>query len=479
MSCLTSFSNLRPLIGRFKIKEELGRGAMGVVYRAIDPLIERTVAIKTIPLDLPEAERVLFEERFQREAKSAGRLSHPSIVTIYDVGEAGDLAYIAMEYLHGQSLKEILDQHGFLPLDMALDTAIQMADALAYAHEHGVVHRDVKPGNVIMLEERGAIKLTDFGIAHLNAAQTETRAGLLVGSPRYMAPEQITGKPVDGRTDVFSAAVVLYEMLTGQAPFTAPDLHMLLYRIVNEAPLPASRLRPDIPVELDRLLARCLAKQPNLRPASARDLYLELKKIAALDAVMLTSGTSPQRLRPLALFAFSIPVLVFLLLAAGLDCHQLFHSPAPRHGDPVATPKHPARSFSKGRQACCDCKTPRHFPRIAQSKPVPPRLDAQQIPAKAPDSYLVSVDKRLAELRLKRAEMLSRLTELHPDVVLLNRQIEQLKYEKAKYLSGTNLDSGPDPRTIVPALHSIDSPAQSRWPTFSAGAGCLRGRSRG
>ena len=317
------------LIGRFKIEEELGRGAMGVVYRAIDPLIERTVAIKTIPLDLPQAERVLFEERFQREAKSAGRLSHPNIVTIYDVGEAGNLAYIAMEYLHGHSLKEILDHHGFLPLDIALDTAIQMADALAYAHEHGVVHRDVKPGNVILLEERGAIKLTDFGIAHLNVGQSETHAGELLGSPRYMAPEQITGKPVDGRTDVFSAAVVLYEMLTGQAPFTAPDLHMLLYRIVNETPPPASRLRPDTPVELDRLLARCLAKQPNLRPASARELHLELKKIAALNAVKQNAGASSQRLRALALFAFFIPVLVFVVLAVGLNVIDYFISPQP------------------------------------------------------------------------------------------------------------------------------------------------------
>jgi eukaryotic-like serine/threonine-protein kinase len=221
-------------IGRFEVMEEVGRGSMGVVYRAIDPLIERTVAIKTIRLDLPDEERAPFEDRFLREAKSAGRLSHQNIVTIYDVGETGDVAYIAMEYLKGRSLKEILDQHGQLPLDLALDTAIQMADALAFAHLHGIVHRDVKPGNVIVLEGRGAIKLTDFGIAHIHA-HSETRHDVLTGSPRYMAPEQITGKPIDGRTDVFSAGVVLYEMLTGQAPFTAPDLHILLYRIVPHA----------------------------------------------------------------------------------------------------------------------------------------------------------------------------------------------------------------------------------------------------
>jgi serine/threonine-protein kinase len=266
-------------IGRFEIMEELGRGSMGVVYRAIDPLIERTVAIKTVQLDLPENERVPFEDRFLREAKSAGRLSHPNIVTIYDVGETGNMAYIAMEFLKGESLKDILDRHGCLPIELALDTAIQMTEALAFANEHGIVHRDVKPGNVLVIEGRGTIKLTDFGIAHINA-QSETHHDVLMGSPRYMAPEQITGRAIDGRTDVFSAGVVLYEMLTGQAPFTAPDLNTLLYRIVNEAPAPASRLRHDVPHELDQLMSRCMAKHPDQRPDSARELNLQLNAIS-------------------------------------------------------------------------------------------------------------------------------------------------------------------------------------------------------
>jgi serine/threonine-protein kinase len=422
------------MIGRFKIVDELGRGAMGVVYRAIDPLIERTVAIKTIPLDLPETERALFEERFLREAKSAGRLSHPSIVTIYDVGEAGDVAYIAMEYLRGQSLKEILDQHGSLPLDLALDTAIQMADALAFAHEHGIVHRDVKPGNVIVLEDRGAVKLTDFGIAHINASQSETRAGVLLGSPRYMAPEQITGKPVDGRTDVFSTGVVLYEMLTGQAPFTAPDLHMLLYRIVNEAPPPASRLRSDIPPELDRLLARCLAKQPNLRPASARELHLELQKIAALDTIKLPAGTSPKRLRRLALFAFSIPVLVFLVLSMGLVVINFFITRQPTLATapaPMASGPFPA----KADKPAVATGSATHGAQRSGEAPSHIR-PAQKKSARTSDYYLIRVDKQLAELKVKRAEMLSSYTELHPDVVMLDRQIEQLESEKADYLKG-------------------------------------------
>ncbi len=431
MSVVLSDSMTLPsMIGRFRIVEELGRGAMGVVYRAIDPLIERTVAIKTIPLDLPEAERAQFEERFLREAKSAGRLSHPNIVTIYDVGEAGDVAYIAMEYLRGQSLKDILDLHGPLPLDLALDTAIQMADALAFAHEHGVVHRDVKPGNVIVLKNRGVIKLTDFGIAHINAAQSETRAGVLLGSPRYMAPEQITGKPVDGRTDVFSTGVVLYEMLTGLAPFTAPDLHMLLYRIVNETPLPASRLRPDIHADVDRLLTRCMAKQPNLRPAGARELSQELKKIAAPGPVKPPAVTSPKKLRRLALFAFSIPVLVFLMLFLGLVIinyfvtHQAAVPTAPTTmPDGLATHEKPAGRAKKSSLATSGSEeTHTHAAQATRAKPT--------------DPYLEKLDKKLAELRVKRAELLSTYTELHPDVVILDRQIEQFENERADYLEG-------------------------------------------
>jgi eukaryotic-like serine/threonine-protein kinase len=409
-------------IGRFEVMEELGRGSMGVVYRALDPLIERTVAIKTIPLDLPDSERVPFEDRFLREAKSAGRLSHPNIVTIYDVGETGNMAYIAMEYLKGQSLKEILDQHGCLPLDLAMDTAMQMADALAYAHEHGIVHRDVKPGNVIVLEDRGDIKLTDFGIAHINA-QSETRRDVLMGSPRYMAPEQITGNPIDGRTDVFSAGVVLYEMLTGQAPFTAQDLHMLLYRIVNEVPAPVSHLRPDIPHQLDNLLARCMAKQPQQRPASARNLYLELKEIAAQVAGEQTSRAEEKRPRQLAVAAFSIPLLVFLILSIGLIVIEHF-VPQSHLPQTVYEPKAKGSSASNGTDT----------PGEAASQQIREPSSQPSKPGKTQDYYLTNIDKKLAELKVKRAEMLSTYTELHPDVILLDRKIEELENERALHL---------------------------------------------
>ena len=204
-------------LGRYEILAELGRGAMGVVYKAIDPFIDRTVAIKTIQLDLSRDELANFEERFYREAKSAGRLNHPNIVTIYDVGKTGKIAYMAMEFLEGQLLKEILDVHTAMSVDRIADIAAQVADALAYAHENGIVHRDIKPAN-IMLVRSNVVKITDFGIAQMPSG-SRTLAGTVMGSPKYMAPEQVVGAAVDGRSDLFSLGVVLYEMLTGEPAF--------------------------------------------------------------------------------------------------------------------------------------------------------------------------------------------------------------------------------------------------------------------
>jgi len=190
-------------IGRYEILDEIGQGAMGTVYRARDPMIERVVAIKTVSIALLRQEGADAEARFLREAQSAGRLSHPNIVTIYDVGEADGLAYIAMEYLSGKTLRDIMNR-GPMPLDLVLDTITQMAEALTFAHEHGVIHRDIKPANVVITRQHGRIKLTDFGIAHLvNSNHTQT--GQMLGSPRYMSPEQAMGRMVDGRSDIFFA----------------------------------------------------------------------------------------------------------------------------------------------------------------------------------------------------------------------------------------------------------------------------------
>jgi serine/threonine protein kinase len=268
-------------LGRYEILSELGQGAMGVVYKAIDPLIDRVVAIKTIKFEGSREDCAQFEERFYREAKSAGRLNHPHIVTIYDVGKSDSTAYIAMEYLQGRQLKDILDVHTAMPVDTIVDIAAQIAEGLAYAHKNGIVHRDIKPAN-IMLVQGDKVKITDFGIARMSSS-TGTLAGTVLGSPRYMAPEQVIGKVVDGRSDIFSLGVVLYEMLTGESPFDGDNINTTMYRIVNEAPVPPKTLVPRIPEVFDYIVAKALAKHPDARYQSADEMAHALRNYKALS----------------------------------------------------------------------------------------------------------------------------------------------------------------------------------------------------
>lgn len=261
-------------IGRFVVGECLGRGAMGTVYRAQDPLIERTVAVKVLSVDLAPAERAEFRECFFREAKAAGRLNHSNIVTIYDIGESEDTPYIAMEYLPGLTLRETLDSGAVLPVRRVVEIAMLVARGLDYAHQNGVIHRDVKPAN-IMLARSGQVKIMDFGIA-VASDTGRTQTGALFGSPRYMAPEQIANGAVDARTDVFSLGVTLYEMLTGKDPFEGQTIPEVMHKILHVDPAPPATLNPDIPERLEQIVMRALAKNPADRFGSARDLGLEL-----------------------------------------------------------------------------------------------------------------------------------------------------------------------------------------------------------
>jgi serine/threonine-protein kinase len=247
---------------------------MGTVYKAVDPLIERTVAIKTINLNLSKEERAEFEERFYREAKSAGRLNHANIVTIYDVGETDDVAYIAMEYLNGESLREMLDSGVVLPVDMIGDIAARIAAALDYAHENHVVHRDIKPANIMITPGRD-VKIMDFGIAQIPAG-SRTQTGTVLGSPKYMAPEQVAGQATDGRTDIFALGVVLYEMLTGSTPFNGDNLSAIMYKVLNEQPAPPSTVNPRVPPFFDRIVSRALAKRPQDRYQTAGEFARDL-----------------------------------------------------------------------------------------------------------------------------------------------------------------------------------------------------------
>jgi len=409
-------------IGRYEILDEVGQGAMGTVYRARDPLIERTVAIKTVPITKLRQEGADTESRFLREAQSAGRLSHPNIVTIYDVGEADGLAYIAMEYLHGATLRDLMNK-GPMPLDLALDTATQMAEALAFAHEHGVIHRDIKPANVVVTGQRGRIKLTDFGIAHL-ANSDHTHAGQMLGSPRYMSPEQAMGREVDGHSDIFSLGAVLYEMLTGHYAFDGDSLPSIVYRVVNEAPVAASALRPQLPAELASLLARMLDKNPQVRP-DARALVNALHALVPAEPQPPAPPPSNRISRLLPILAFGIPVGVFLLIGVGIIVIEHFlatpqpSAPAPTQKTATEPVTPPPTGAAPGSQASAVPAEPAR----------PPKKQAIEA-----DAYLAGLDKKQVELRIKRTELLLRYTEQHPDVVQVDRQLEQLRIERRGYL---------------------------------------------
>jgi serine/threonine-protein kinase len=262
-------------LGRYEIVSLLGEGGMGRVYKARDPMIDRTVAIKTLGVDLDAAQLEEFKERFFREARTAGRVSHPNVVTIFDVGESDGVAFIAMEYVEGRTLREQLEGGAFLGVDEACRIAAQVANALAAAHKLGIVHRDVKPGN-IMITAEGGVKLMDFGIARLPDGM-RTKTGLLVGSPLYVAPERIVGRTVDGRSDLFSLGVVLYEMLTGVHPFKRPGVTEVLNAVLGDRYDPPSAHNHRVPAVFERIFAKALAKRPDDRYQHATELARDLE----------------------------------------------------------------------------------------------------------------------------------------------------------------------------------------------------------
>ena len=271
-------------LGRYHILGELGHGAMGTVYRAHDPLIEREVAIKTLHPNLPPEVIAEVRERFLREAKSAGRLNHPNIVTIFDVGEQDGVAYMAMELLEGRSLQQILTESARLPFQTIADLIAQIADALDRAQQLGIVHRDVKPANIVV-SASGHAKLTDFGVAYVPAS-TVTQTGTMIGSPRYMSPEQVLGLPIDPRSDIFSLGVVLYEILARSAPFVRPGdttIFPLINRIAAEPHLPVTQLDPSIPAAFEAVLCKALAKKPEERYQRGGEMASDLRNIRGLE----------------------------------------------------------------------------------------------------------------------------------------------------------------------------------------------------
>ncbi len=286
---LSSHDPMLPLtptkLGRYEIVDEIGKGAMGIVYLARDPLIGRLVALKTfrVGYSIKDQEMEQFRIRFMREAQSAGILTHPNIVTIHDVVEASDegLAFIAMEYVRGTNLKLMLQAEQPLTLTAALDVISQVGDALDYAHANRVIHRDVKPANILITQD-GRVKITDFGIARLDSSNL-TQEGQLLGTPNYMAPEQIQGKEVDHRADLFSLGVVLYEMLTRHKPFQGENLTVVSHRIVYDPFTPPRDFGQSLPPGVERVLTRALEKDPARRYQRAKDMVEDLRR--ALESV--------------------------------------------------------------------------------------------------------------------------------------------------------------------------------------------------
>jgi len=264
--------------GRYEIVGELGRGAMGVVYKARDPQIDRMVAVKTVSMwgQEPEEEQE-FRLRFMNEAQAAGRLHHPGIVAVFDVGQHPETKdpYIVLEYVDGESLNRILHREKKLSLGRALKLAEEVADALDYAHAQGVIHRDIKPGNILVTPE-GRAKIADFGIAKLNLAHF-TLPGKVLGTPAYMAPEQLSGENCDGRSDVFSLGVILYAMVTGHSPFQGNSATTVCFKVANREPIAASALDMSLPPQLDAVISRAMAKDPNERYQRGADLAEDLR----------------------------------------------------------------------------------------------------------------------------------------------------------------------------------------------------------
>jgi serine/threonine-protein kinase len=268
----------KPMLGRYQIEKELGKGAMGVVYLGRDPKINRVVAIKTMALsqEFEEDELVEVKERFFREAETAGRLNHQNIVTMYDAGEEHDLAFIAMEFLKGRDLVPYTKPDHLLPLPQVVSILARVADALAYAHSNNVVHRDVKPANVMYEPESDQVKVTDFGIARITDS-SKTKTGMVLGTPSYMSPEQLSGKKIDGRSDLFSLGVTLYQMVCGQLPFVGDSMAQLMFKIANEAQADIRSMNPQVPDGLAAVIDRALSKDMEQRYQTGDEMARDLR----------------------------------------------------------------------------------------------------------------------------------------------------------------------------------------------------------
>src|SRR5205809_2788039 len=276
-------------IGKYEIRRERGRGAMGVVYEGYDPSIKRVVALKTIRADqLAGGDLAAVIARFRREAQAAGRLNHPNIVSIYDFGEDGGVWYIAMEFVQGRELKECFETNERFKIADIVRIMSQILNALDYSHRQGVVHRDIKPANIFLLAD-GSVKVSDFGIAHIESSNL-TQVGTVMGTPSYMSPEQIMGLPVDGRSDLFSTGVVLYQFLTGERPFSG-SATTTMHKVLEEDPLPPSTLNVQLPPAMDAVVRKALAKRADERFQTAQEFADAIRAAAPATTAPVAAAT--------------------------------------------------------------------------------------------------------------------------------------------------------------------------------------------
>ena len=299
-------------IGRYKILEKIGQGAMAEVFKAHDPKIDRTLAIKVLREErCTDAE---YRVRFLREAKAAGILAHPNIVTVYDVGEVEDRPYIAMELLEGTPLDRVMKTGQKLPLPDVVSIGIQLAQALGFAHSKGIVHRDMKPSNIV--RSGTSVKVTDFGIARIESQESarQTQMGEILGTPQYMSPEQVLGKDVDARSDLFSVGVILYQLLSGETPFEADTLTTLLYKIATEEPKPIN-IPPDLPASLKRIVERLLKKQPEKRYQSAKEVADALALVQQELQAKAEEGDLPRVIPIRITWTLAMAVIVAVTMA--------------------------------------------------------------------------------------------------------------------------------------------------------------------
>ncbi|HET9210605.1 MAG TPA: serine/threonine-protein kinase, partial [Thermoanaerobaculia bacterium] len=367
-------------LGRYEIVDEIGKGAMGIVYLARDPLIGRLVALKTfrIGYSVKDQEMEQFRIRFMREAQSAGILTHPNIVTIHDVVESSEegLAFIAMEYVRGTNLKLMLQGDQPMTFPAVLDVVSQVGDALDYAHANRVVHRDVKPANILITQE-GRVKITDFGIARLDSSNL-TQEGQLLGTPNYMAPEQIQGKEVDHRADLFSLGVVLYEMLTRHKPFQGENLTVVSHRIVYDQFTPLREYTRDMPPGVDRILSRALEKDPGRRYQKAKEMVEDLRQVAGAATARGDDLNETMALPPLAVPPPAV-------------------SAAPAPAAPAPAAKGSFLDRLRGRPAAAPAAAPPPPPAVDATAGTGPgtgsgsSLSATPLPAPAPDALVDTV----------------------------------------------------------------------------------------